>query len=488
MGICSRRIKLLRALLLGSILARIKGFVPQKSQHWRQVRTHGIQFGHNRLRERPPVPASSRRVVVVLYESSSSNRGSRQNLSASELERREEERRRRERANDVVVGKTSAIEGAKDLEFDISATEEEWMRQASAREKKVFQLTERGLQMLSMLRLDEAVKAFDAVFDLKPEAYLWQAGIAKFYLGDLDEAAAIFSRCAEYYESRFLEPASEERIWRNACLLKKINGLSRKQIKQYIADGGNLDDLSPKPPDRVGEQLPAERRRVFRIASDLFASSLEKNYTKHIVARAQLQSIGGALDEHQPNNQQRQDQPRTLHLDRKMWKISSWFYLGLHYDVLGDIDESKKCMKRAILLAPNANGRDITHALPLLHMTARDWFDDEALDSEDEDDLSDYILPKVAVITDSRKKKTASKAPESTEKPLFSLSSLRSTIPVPDNVDPVVVESILFSLNKMRYVDLQAALKVRGLRAIGSKEVLQGRLFRSLLSDTGLMP
>jgi tetratricopeptide (TPR) repeat protein len=384
------------------------------------------------------------------------------------------------------VGKTSAVEGAKDLELDVSATEEEWMRQASAREKKVFQLTERGLQMLSMLRLDEAVKAFDAVFDLKPDAYLWQAGIARFYLGDLDEAAAIFSRCAGYYESRFLEPASEERIWRNACLLKKLNGLSRKEIKQYILDGGALDDLLPKPPDRDGEQLPAERRRVFRIASDLFASSFEKNYTKHIVARAQLQIIGGALDEHQTNNQQRQ--PRSLQLDRKMWKISSWFYLGLHYDVLGDIEESKKCMKRAILLAPNANGRDITHSLPMLHMTARDWFDDEALDSEDEDDFSDYILPKVAAISTSRKKKISSQTAASTEKPLFSLSSLRSTIPVPDNVDPVVVESILFSLNKMRYVDLQAALKVRGLRAIGSKEVLQGRLFRSLLSDTGLMP
>ena len=194
------------------------------------------------------------------------------------------------------------------------------------------------------------------------------------------------------------------------------------------------------------------------------------------------------MDENQNNSH---SPPASLQLDRKMWKISSWFYLGLHYDVLGDLEESKRCMKRAIQLAPNANGRDITHTLPTLHMASRDWFDDEAMDFEPESGglVDDDNLSKVADISISQaKKKRLSNANSSTEKPVFSLSNLRSTIPVPDNVDPVLVESILASLNKMRYLDLQAALKMRGLRAIGAKEVLQGRLFRSLLSDTGLMP
>jgi hypothetical protein len=74
-------------------------------------------------------------------------------LSAAERERREEEKRRRERAGDVVIGKTSAIKDAKDYSFEISATEEEWMRQASKVEQEVWRQTERGMKYLGMLQL-----------------------------------------------------------------------------------------------------------------------------------------------------------------------------------------------------------------------------------------------------------------------------------------------------------------------------------------------
>jgi hypothetical protein len=74
-------------------------------------------------------------------------------LSAADRERREEEKRRRERAGDVVIGKTSAIKDARDYAFEISATQEEWMRQASKVEREVWLQTERGMQHLSMLQL-----------------------------------------------------------------------------------------------------------------------------------------------------------------------------------------------------------------------------------------------------------------------------------------------------------------------------------------------
>jgi len=399
---------------------------------------------------------------------------SRKNLSAAEQERREEDKRRRERSQDVVVGKTSALDGATDYALDISATEQEWLRQTSETEREIARQTDLGLQMLKMMRLREANKAFDRVFELKPNAYLWQAGIARFYLGDLEEASSILSRCAEIYETRFGEPASEERLWRNACLLKSISAMSRKERKLFEQEReGGLDSLLPKPPttEETADLLRSERRKVIRISRELFSCTVGKDHTGIILARAKLRSIGGALDDIQ----------QAIKLDKKKWKISSWFYLGLHYDVIGDAEESKKCMKRALRLCPNANGSDVTHSLPMMHMTYRDWYDDESFEDEDDDDLENekasFSSPSTS--RDQPKKKSAAGS---------SLNSLQSTIPVPDNVDPALIESIQSSLKAMRYLDLQCALKVRGLRAIGSKEELQGRLFRSLLTDTGLMP
>ena len=417
---------------------------------------------------------------LLSLHAESSNRSSKNSLSAAEQERRNEDQRRRERKTEVVLGKTSAVQGAKDFAIDVTSTEEEWMRQASTTEREVFRQTERGLQMLKMLRVDEALEAFDAVFQLKPDAYLWQAGIARFYKGDLYGAAEVLARCAEIYETRFGEPASEERIWRNACLLKTFGNLSRKERKQLLMSddaAGAVDALLPKAAETedTADLLRSERRKVIRIARDLFDSSISQDHTGIILARAKLRSIGGAFDEQQQQQRRRRG---VVQMDQKMWKISSWYYLGLHYDVIGDVEESKRCMKRALRLSPNANGSDLIHTLPMLHMTCRDWFDDEAFDEEEQS-----LPPQEATVP------TAPAGGEQ-QPTTTSPSSLpfQSVIPVPDNIDPVLVESIRSSIEKMRYVDLQDALKVRSLRSIGSKEELQGRLFHSLLSDSGLMP
>jgi len=79
--------------------------------------------------------------------------GDRKNLSASSKERREEEKRRLERKADVVIGKTSAKPEAQNFQLNPTATQEEWMRQASNVEQKVFRETEKGMEMLKMVRV-----------------------------------------------------------------------------------------------------------------------------------------------------------------------------------------------------------------------------------------------------------------------------------------------------------------------------------------------
>ena len=182
----------------------------------------------------------------------------------------------------------------------------------------------------------------------------------------------------------------------------------------------------------------------------MFAATLEGNHGAEVLARAKLRAICGAHD----------DKPR---LDPKMWKLSAWFYLGLHYDVVGEEEASRECMKNALRLSPSSgNADDIIHTLPLLHMARRDLFDDEEFEVADTDEES----------------LTGGSWRESEV-----LSSNGST---GIRTDPVFIESIRNSISKMRYVDLQSALKARGLKFHDMKDKLKEKLFRSLLEDSGL--
>lgn len=297
----------------------------------------------------------------------------------------------------------------------------------------------------AQLRLDEACQAFDRVFELRPNAYLWQAGIAKFYQDDLQGAAEIFARCAAVFESKFGEPASEERIWHDACELKLINSLSRKERKEVL-ETGEVSNLITPIPDRgaAAELIKSESRKVIRIARDLFSSTVDSDYPTMILSRAKLRSIGGEF----------KDRPAT---DRKMWKLNSWYYLGLHYDAISEFDEAKECMKMALSMCPSSgNANDIVHTLPLLHMSRREWFDDL--------EMSWNPLNKLA-------------------------SSADLTLPwmdVPTLVnDPLILNSIHGSVSKMRTLELKSALHARGLKSEGSKEQLQKKFFKSLVNDDG---
>jgi tetratricopeptide (TPR) repeat protein len=367
-------------------------------------------------------------------------------LSASEQARREEDNRRQERAEDVVIGKTSALPGASDYALNPSATEAEYLRQASRVEQIVYKETEKGLEALKMLRISEAIESFDKVFELRPNAYCWQAGIAKFYAGDLEGAADVFARNAVTYENKFGAPASEERIWRHACELKLITSMSRKDRKLVEDTGGVASILAPIPlKDYTAELLKSENRRVVRISLDLFSSSIDRDHSGLILSRAKLRAIGGT-----PGVTR-----RGPILDRKMWKLSSWYYLGLHYDAIGDTEESKRCMKRALRLCPNTGiTSDITLSLPFIHMSQREWFDDDELESAEASD-------------------TVSMA-----------ESVSSTGGL--EVNPLIVESIKASIDDLRTVDLQEALRDRELKVTGSKEDLKQRLYESLIEDAGI--
>jgi tetratricopeptide (TPR) repeat protein len=375
----------------------------------------------------------------------------RKNVSTSEQERREEDKRRRERVQDVVPGKTSAISGATDYSIDVDSTREQWMRQASQVEQEIYRMTEIGMGMIRMLRLDEALKAFNRVFELKPNAYLWQSGIVKFYLFDFDGAVEIFSRCASIYETRFDELASEERIWRNASLLKKLSVMNRKDRKNLEQSCSQENAAMTVQTNLNFDSVnKIERRRVVRIALELFQSSVDGDLATTILSRAKLRSIGGSLNDLTPM------------MDKKLWKISSWYYLGLHYDVLGDCEASKMCMKTALRLRPNANSEDLIHILPMLHMSCRNWFDDEAFDplAESKGTQFTYDIPS---------------------------HGQKDGWVEPTGINTVVFESIRSSLEKVRIVDLQEALRKRRLRVIGSKLELQKRLFDSLINDVDLL-
>jgi tetratricopeptide (TPR) repeat protein len=370
--------------------------------------------------------------------------------TAADQARRDEEKRRIERRKDVVIGQTSAKTGAKDYDIDPRLTEEAWLSQASQVERQVFKWTEQGMEALKMLRLDDASKYFNNVFEVKPQAYLWQAGIVKFYMEDYEGAAQIFARNAEVYESRFDQPATEERIWRDACALKMYSNMNRNEKKLVDQNGGLKSLLATiRETEHTADLLQSERRKVIRTVRDMFIASIDKDFSNMILARAKLRSIGGAYH----------TQPK---LDRKLWKLNAWYYLGLHYDVLAEYEESKKCMKMALGLCPSSGtADDIVHSLPVIHMSRRDWFDDDEFPS-DGDGVGDDR-------SDSSSTTSSGGSPNQSQ-----------------TADPILIDSIKSSLQKIRRADLQEALKRRGIPSYGSKEEMQQLLFESLITDAGL--
>jgi hypothetical protein len=209
-------------------------------------------FGPSQL---PRSSGAARTRPLHLYENSSSDLGGepplQKNLFASQKERREEDRRRKARLEEgfAIPGVSSAIPGAKDFAINVDKTEREYLQSLSTSEddsiidennvdKYVAIWTDEGLAHLRMLRFHEAANSFNKVYQIKPDAYLWQDGLLKYYLEDYHGAAESLAKNAFRYESRFMEPASEERIWRDAAevkIVRTLNGGRRMKNKQIPA-------------------------------------------------------------------------------------------------------------------------------------------------------------------------------------------------------------------------------------------------------------
>jgi len=165
------------------------------------------------------------------------------------------------------------------------------------------------------------------------------------------------------------------------------------------------------------------------------------------------------------------DEPNVLQkklVDPKMYKLHSYFYLGLHYDALGHEEESKKCMKMALKSCSNGiggNGQDITYLLPVIHMTVRDWYDDDNFD-DPEDSESINIADEEALIEQLV-------LDGAVELPTTSDANSEKT-------EDKVTKGIRESIKHMRIVDLRQELKKRKLKVGGSKKELQDRLVNSI--------
>ncbi len=443
------------------------GTIFQHKHHLSRKSRRGLPGYHQRRISSISSPSRAT-TSSCLFQSSggNSNNKNSKNLSNAERERRDEEIRRQQRKDDVVINKTSAKRGAKDYAIDPKATEEEYLRQASKLEQTIFRLTEEGMDAMRSLKLEDADRAFSKVYELKPGAYLWQAGIVKFYLGDLTGAASILARNALIYETKYGNPASEERIWRDACELKYLSGLPRKKQKELLAQEGGVGSVIPQINEKGNNggdnydnllQHGTETRKVIKLTRKLFTASIESDRSALLLAQAQLRSIGGPFEH-----------VRTAGGDKKMRRLNSWFYLGLYSDAMGDKEEAKKCMKMALQLSPSlGKSSDMMQTLPILHMTVRDWFDDDEFEANpmqlgDEDDAPE----------------------ESVSGSSFTVQKSNCKFQQTYS-DPVVEASILEGVGKLNIAELREALRIRGLKTTGSKESLQERLFCSLMDDAG---
>lgn len=302
------------------------------------------------------------------------------------------------------------------------------------------------MDSLKLLQVENANEAFEKVGESKEDAYVWQAGLAKFYMDDFGEAAERFVHHGTLYERKFRQPASEERIWRDAC---ELNLLTKSTKKERKAMKPIIQMMEPSDQGEDGMEDMRETRKVIRMARELFAASIEKDLSTIALARAKLRSVCGEYDA---------ATERRTTTDKKMWRLTAWFYLGLHYDVTGNYEESKHCMKMALRQCGSNNSDDIIQTLPMLHMTRRDWFDDDLFEEDTGSSESVGTIPVKGTLEDKQVKDTATNM------------DLRS----------ISMQSIEESVNKMRVVDLRQALKERGIKTTGSKSVLKDRLLQAL--------
>ena len=293
-------------------------------------------------------------IITTLSLSMNSNNNNKRNLTAAQQARKAEEQRRKARQHDVIPGRTSAIPGSRDYPLNIPQTQSLLDQSSTAQERQLRQWISSGMESLKLLQVEQANHAFAKVSEAKEDAYVWQAGLAKFYMDDWEHAAQSFVHHGTLYETKYKQPASEERIWRDACVLNLYTKRSNK--KQSFQ---SLQATLPHMEESEEEEL-RETRKVLRMARELFTASIQDNVSSIALARAKLRSVCGEYD---ADPVRRSTTTTTTTTDKKMWRLTAWFYLGLHYDVTGNYEESKHCMKMALRQCGSNNSDDSKYSL-----------------------------------------------------------------------------------------------------------------------------
>lgn len=223
----------------------------------------------------------------------------------------------------------------------LAQLEEEYWEGLDETEREILVKTRAGKAYLKMGQLDDAMTCFDTVRDLSHGSkYLWQRGLTLFYLERYGEAADDLGQNAELYETKFHEPATEERLLWAAALAK----------------AGSKEDVLTWSSD-----LPRENRIVFRLAVDMFRGDADPVVLKRATAE------DDAFDPMRRN-------------------MMAHYYTGLYWDAIkNDPHRAAAHMLRAKICASldkNA-ADDIMCSIPNIHLNIRGWdpndVDDDAI-------------------------------------------------------------------------------------------------------------
>ena len=200
-------------------------------------------------------------------------------------------------------------------------------------ERQIQGASRSGAAFLRQGDLEGALEQFDRAQQLsKNKRYEWYRGICLYYLDRFDDARVDFVENAQRYEERFSEPASEERLFAQACALRGAKG-------DEFAAASELRETRP----------------VLRACAALFGGDVNAAKTLRELC------------------------DRTDSVDALRRRLLCHFYAGLYHDALNDAERARAHLALAAERV-SVDDQDFTARLPRLHASVRNWSLDDVSD------------------------------------------------------------------------------------------------------------